>query len=189
MLNFIFKLIFNLSGWKLVGGFPENLKKSIVIVAPHADWTDFPIGLGARAAIGAKMSFLGKEELFKGPFGWLFRLLGGQPVDRFNNHNVVDAVVELFNNNEILHVVLAPEGTRKAVAKLRTGFYYIAKNANVPIMMVAFDYPKKEIRVRQPFYTTDNIDGDLKEIARYFNQVAGVRKEWIKNYLEEGVME
>jgi 1-acyl-sn-glycerol-3-phosphate acyltransferase len=188
MLSLIFKTLFRFRGWKLVGSFPNNIPKTIVIVAPHADWVDFPLGLGARAAIGVKMSFLGKEELFKGPFGWVFRWLGGKPVDRFNNHNVVDAVANLFHDNEKLHIVLAPEGTRKEVAKLRTGFYYMAKNADVPIVMVAFDYPKKEVLIREPFFTSDNINEDLKTIAQFFNQVSGVKKEWIRNYLEESVV-
>jgi 1-acyl-sn-glycerol-3-phosphate acyltransferase len=183
MLNFIFKSVFKLSGWKLVGSFPKNLKKSIVIVAPHADWTDFPIGLGGRAAIGVTMNFLGKEELFNGPFGWLFRWLGGFPVDRFNNNQMVDSVVNLFNSHDTLYIVLAPEGTRKGVSKLRTGFYFMAKKANVPIMMVAFDYPKKEIRVSEPYALTHSIEDDLRQIAHYYNQVSGVKKEWVGNYL------
>ncbi len=185
MLNSIYVSLFKLFGWRLVGQIPSSLKKSIIIVAPHADWVDFPVGLFARASLKTKVSFLGKAELFKGFFGFLFRWLGGKPVDRFSNNGMVDAVVGLFNSNESLHIALAPEGTRKAVSKLRTGFYYIAIEANVPIIMVVFDYPNRRIMVREPFYLSGNIDEDLREIAHYYNQFDGVKKDWIRNYLLE----
>jgi 1-acyl-sn-glycerol-3-phosphate acyltransferase len=82
MLNKIFIMLFKLAGWKVEGHIPVTLKKSIVAVVPHASWVDFPVGLGARAVIGKKIVYLGKEELFKPPFGWLFKALGGMPVDR-----------------------------------------------------------------------------------------------------------
>ncbi|MEY4541619.1 MAG: hypothetical protein RLZZ306_3376 [Bacteroidota bacterium] len=185
MLNSIYISVFNLMGWKLIGEIPSSLKKSIIIVAPHADWVDFPVGLFARASLKTKVSFLGKAELFKGPFGFLFRWLGGKPVDRFSNNGIVDSVVNLFNINEKLHIALAPEGTRKAVSKLRTGFYYIALEAKVPIVMVVFDYTNKKIIVREPFYLSGIMEDDLREIAQYYNQFDGVKKDWIKNYLLE----
>lgn len=185
MLNLIYITIFKLFGWRLLGEIPSTLKKSIIIVAPHADWVDFPVGLFARASLEAKISFLGKAELFKGVFGFLFTWLGGKPVDRFSNNGIVDAVVAMFRNNESLHIALAPEGTRKAVSKLRTGFYYIALEANVPIVMVVFDYPHKRIMVREPFHLSGNMEEDLREIALFYNQFDGVKKDWIKNYLLE----
>jgi 1-acyl-sn-glycerol-3-phosphate acyltransferase len=185
MLNSIYISVFKLFGWRLIGEIPKTLKKSIIIVAPHADWVDFPVGLFARASLKTKVSFLGKAELFKGTFGFLFRWLGGKPVDRFSNNGMVDSVVSLFNSNERLHIALAPEGTRKAVSKLRTGFYYIAIEAKVPIIMVVFDYPNKRIIAREPIDLSGNMEEDLREIALYYNQFDGVKKDWIKNYLLE----
>ena len=184
MLNKIFIMLFKWAGWKVEGHIPVTLKKSIVAVVPHASWVDFPVGLGARAVIGKKIVYLGKAELFKPPFGWLFKALGGMPVDRSKNNNLVDAVVQVFNSNETLHVALAPEGTRKNVEKLKTGFYYVAKGANIPIILVGFDYPRKTVFVREPFYPTNNVEADFKEIATYFSQIQGVQKSWIKNYLD-----
>lgn len=185
MLNSIYTFVFNLMGWRLVGAIPSNLKKSIIIVAPHAKWEDFPIGLFARASLKTKVSFLGKAELFNGPFGFIFRWLGGKPVDRFSNNGMVDSVVNLFHNNDTLHIALAPEGTRKAVSKLRTGFYYIALEAKVPIIMIVFDYPNKRIIAREPFYLSGHLEEDLREIALFYNQFDGVKKDWIQHYLLE----
>ena len=185
MLNSIYVSIFKLIGWRLVGNIPSTLKKSIIIVAPHADWVDFPVGLFARTSLKTKVSFLGKAELFNGPFGFIFKLLGGKPVDRFTNNGMVDSVVNLFNSNECLHIAIAPEGTRKAVSKLRTGFYFIAIEAKVPIIMVVFDYPNKRVIAREPYYPLGNLEEDLREIALYYNQFDGVKKEWIQHYLLE----
>ena len=185
MLTSIYTFAFKLIGWRHFGDIPSSLKKSIIIVAPHARWEDFLIGLFARASLKTKVSFLGKAELFKRPFGFIFRWLGGKPVDRFNNNGMVDSVVNLFNSNDTLHIALAPEGTRKAVSKLRTGFYYIALEAKLPIIMVVFDYPNKRIIAREPFYLAGNIEEDLREIALFYNQFDGVKKDWIRHYLLE----
>jgi len=185
MLNSIYIFCFKLIGWRLVGKIPSNIKKSVVIVAPHAQWEDFPIGLFARASLKTKVNFLGKSELFKRPFGFVFRWLGGKPVDRFSNNGMVDSVVKLFRNNDTLHIALAPEGTRKAVSTLRTGFYYIALAARVPIIMVVFDYPNKRIIVREPYCLSGNLEEDLRDIALYYNQFDGIKKDWIQHYLLE----
>jgi 1-acyl-sn-glycerol-3-phosphate acyltransferase len=187
MINSIYIFFFKLAGWKLVGEIPKTLKKSLIIVAPHAHWFDFPLGLFARASLKTKVNFLGKAELFNGTFGFIFRWIGGTPVDRFSNNGMVESVVEIYNSKEVLHIALSPEGTRKPVSKLRTGFYYITLAAKVPIIMVVFDYPNKQIIVRKPFNISGNIEEDLKEIAIYYNQFEGVKKDWIQNYMQIAV--
>ena len=89
--KFIFKRIL---GWKLVGNFPKYLKKYVVIAAPHTSWQDFPIAILARNYTGEKINFIGKSSLFSGPFGFIFRALGGTPVDRSQSSNMVDAIVK-----------------------------------------------------------------------------------------------
>ena len=187
MLDLIYISVFNFFGWRLVGEITSTLKKSIIIVAPHAEWVDFLLGLFARASLKTRICFLGKAELFNGVFGFIFRWLGGKPVDRFSNNGMVDSVVEMFNASESLHIALAPEGTRKAVSKLRTGFYYIALEAKVPIIMIVFDYSNRRIVTRKPLYLSGNMEEDFREIALYYNQFNGVKKEWIRNYLLETV--
>ena len=189
MSKYLFIIFFKIIGWELKGEFPKGLKKTISIVAPHATWFDFPIGLGARAKIELTnpitLNFLGKAELFKGFFGWLFRGLGGIPVERFSKNEMVQSVVNLFDLHENLHIALAPEGTRKAVSKLRTGFYYMAKKANVPIIMIGLDFNKKAVIINKPYFLTDDMEEDLKVIARFYDTIGGVKKEWIGNILNE----
>ena len=153
----LWQLYLKLEGWKATNEFPNHLKKAVAIIGPHTHWKDFTIGIAFRSVLKIKYGkYLGKAELFRGPFGFLFRWLGGTPVDRFSKQGVVEQVVEKFKNAENLVIALSPEGTRKKVDKLRTGFYYIAKKANVPIVMVGLDYSKKELSVSEPFYTTDD---------------------------------
>jgi 1-acyl-sn-glycerol-3-phosphate acyltransferase len=118
-------------------------KKYVIAVAPHTSWWDFPVGVLARSALHIEHArYLGKSQLFKPPFGWIFRKLGGTPVDRSSSHDMVEQVVKIFNAHDEFVLALAPEGTRQKVQKLRTGFYYIAKGAGVPIVPVGFDFEK-----------------------------------------------
>src|SRR5690606_37892601 len=111
---------------------------------------------------GIKINFIGKDSLFKGPFGFIFRSLGGTPVDRSKSNNLVDAIVNVFNEKEEFRLALSPEGTRKKIAQWKTGFYYIAKGANVPIVMATLDFSKKQVKISEPFYTTDDKEKDFK---------------------------
>ena len=118
---------------------PTDVKKYIIAVAPHTSNWDFPVGLAARSVLRIQSAqFLGKSQLFVPPFGWIFRMLGGHPVDRSSSHDMVEQVVKIFAKHENFILAMAPEGTRKKVTKLRTGFYFIAKGAQVPIVPVGF---------------------------------------------------
>jgi 1-acyl-sn-glycerol-3-phosphate acyltransferase len=136
------------------------------------------LGLAARVKLKIyKAKFLGKKELFDSPFGWYFRWLGGVPVDRFSKHGMVEQVAAMFDNHNEFMIALSPEGTRKKVAKLRTGFYHIAKLANVPIQMVGFDFSKKEIVLAEPFYISNDEVADFKHIIDFFATVQGYKSE------------
>ncbi len=164
-------------GWKLVGEFPKELKKYIVIGAPHTSWKDFPIAILARNSWGVKINFIGKKSLFKPPFGFIFRWLGGAPVDRSKSNNKVDAIVDVFNKHDEFRLALSPEGTRKKVDKWKTGFYYIAKGANVPIIMFAFDFEHKQIILAEPFYPTDNMESDFEYFYSFYKDIKGANPE------------
>ena len=164
--KFIFKTIL---GWKLVGDFPKDLKKYVVIAAPHTSWQDFPIGILARNTSGIKINFIGKDSLFKGPFGFFFRSLGGTPVDRSKSNNLVDAIVNVFNEKEVFRLALSPEGTRKKTTKWKTGFYYIAKGAKVPIVMATLDFKNKQVKFSEPYYTTDDKEKDFEYFKSFFS--------------------
>lgn len=177
MLRPIYLLIFKLLGWKTTGRMPD-IPKFIVAVAPHTSNWDFPVGLAARSILRIRNAqFLGKSQLFKPPFGWFFRWLGGHPVDRSTSHDMVDQVVKIFEAHDKFILALAPEGTRKKVEKLRTGFYYIAKGAKVPIVPVGFDFAKKEVIIREPLFTTDNMEKDMETLLQFYRSVKGRNPE------------
>lgn len=172
--KFIFTTIL---GWKITHNFPEDLKKYVVIAAPHTSWRDFPIAILARNVSGQKINFIGKDSLFKPPFGFIFKALGGAPVDRSKSNNLVDAIIAIFNAREEFRLGLSPEGTRKKVDKWKTGFYYIAKGANVPIIMATLDFGKKQVKVSDPYYLTDDMEKDFNHFHEFYKGVKGKHPE------------
>lgn len=184
-MNPIFRFFFYLFGWKLEGEVPADLKKAVFAVAPHTTWKDFFVGLGARAALKRNIGFLGKEELFKGPLGFIFKWLGGTPVKRFEKSKMVESYVQAINGSEDKLFALAPEGTRKQVEKLRTGFYYMAYGAKIPIIRVGFDFTNKKVILAEPFMPSGNFEEDMKKyFIPFFKKIPNINRNWIKNYEE-----
>ncbi|NHF59775.1 acyltransferase [Flavobacteriaceae bacterium TP-CH-4] len=179
MLQALAKFIyFKLLGWKMEGVFPAYLKKCVIIVVPHTSWVDFFLGLLVRKVWNEEINYVGKKSLFKPPFGWFFRWTGGAPVDRSTNSDTVSATAEIFKKRETFRLTLAPEGTRKKVSHWKSGFYYIAKMAEVPIVMVAFDFGKKQVKVSEPQYPTDDKQADFRTYEAFFKGVVGFVREY-----------
>lgn len=177
-MRFLWKTYLSWSGWKVKGPSPYQLKKCIVIVAPHTSSWDFIIGVAVRGALDLNhIKFLGKKELFRPPFGFFFRWLGGYPVDRSHGQNQVDQVVELFKKNPEFAIALSPEGTRSRVDRLKTGFYHIAISADVPIVMAALDYKNRQVIWSEPMRTTDDQSADFNTILNFFRPIEGKRPE------------
>jgi len=170
-------IFFKILNWKLIGTIDPAIKKCVVIVAPHTSWYDFFLGLMVRRLLDVQINFIAKRELFKPPFGWYFRWVGGSALDRTPNQNKVEAITRIFEENEIFRLALSPEGTRKKTERWKTGFYYIARAAQIPIIKVAFDYGSKEVRVSSPFYTTSNTEEDLKNILSFYDGVTGKKPD------------
>ena len=169
-------IYFKLLGWKLVGNTTmskDTVKKAVVIALPHTSWHDFYIGLLLRKVIGIRSNFVGKKELFVWPFGYYFKAIGGRPLDRTSGQNKVEAIAKLFDDNDEFRLTLAPEGTRKKVDEWRTGFYYIAKAAKVPIIMFTLDFKNKQNKISEPFYTTDDIEADFRFMKQFYKGVVG----------------
>jgi 1-acyl-sn-glycerol-3-phosphate acyltransferase len=166
------KWILQQLGWRIIHPDPMP-RQYIVAVVPHTSNWDFPLGLLVRSAMGEDIKFIGKSSLFRWPFGGLFRWLGGYPVDRSRRTNFTEAVAEIFQREPDFRIAIAPEGTRSKVDKLKTGFYYIAKEAGVPLILCAFDYGKKEVRFGEPFYPTDDAEADFAFIHDYWKGVRG----------------
>ena len=178
MLSWLSKLILNLWGWKVTGHYPQELAKVIIAVAPHTSNWDFPVGVLVNSAGKYRANYVGKHTIFRWPFGYLFRWLGGIPVDRSQRQNFVSATAEAFQREPRLHLVLAPEGTRKKVDKFRTGFYHIARQAGVPVCLCTFNWAKKEVHFDpQLFYPTDNEEADIAYIWNYFKDIPGANPE------------
>jgi 1-acyl-sn-glycerol-3-phosphate acyltransferase len=166
---FFFKLL----GWKIKGNFSHEVKKTVVAVAPHTSWHDFYIGALARKILGFPIGYVAKKELFDSAFGWYFKWMGGEPIDRSSNMNKVEQIANLFRSKEEFRLAIAPEGTRKKVDKWKTGFYYIAHTAQVPITMCSFDYATKTVGISEPFYTTGDYEKDIVEIKAFYKGVVG----------------
>lgn len=173
----ICQFILKLMGWKasLKVEMPE---KCIFCVAPHTSNLDFLIGKVAFCAVGGhRPSFFIKKDWFKFPFNLFFEPMGGIPVDRGKKTSLVEQVVEEFNTRDHFQVAITPEGTRKANPKWKMGFYFIAKNANVPILLTYIDYKKKMMGIEKIFIPTDNEEEDIRQIKLYFKDFVGRNPE------------
>ena len=146
----------------------------VIIVAPHTSNWDFILGVIIRGAMGFRANFLGKKSLFRKPFGFIFMWLGGIPVDRSSKRNLVDQVVAEAQKRSSFILAITPEGTRSKVEKWRTGFYYIALNANIPIVICQLDYEYREARFLAPLYPTGNLEVDMKFIKDQFMHIKGL---------------
>lgn len=174
MQRFFWVGLFKLLGWDTAVHFPKGVKKCVIIAGPHTHWMDFPVGLAYRSILRIEQArFLGKKELFDGPFGFFFRWVGGIPVDRFSKHNVVDQVVDVLASKEEIMIALSPEGTRKKVDRLRTGFYHIAKKAGIPIVMIGLDFENKRVIVSEPYFPSKNEKNDFDRILEFFKPIKG----------------
>jgi 1-acyl-sn-glycerol-3-phosphate acyltransferase len=184
-MNPIFRFFFILFGWKVEGKVPSDVKKAIFAVCPHWYNSDFLIGLGTRAVMDREVGYLGKAELFKPPFGFIFKALGGIPVIRHKNLNLVESMVDAVKKSDDKLICLAPEGTRSNVSKLKSGFYYIALGAEIPIIMVGFDWENKQAVIAEPFQSSGDFEADMqKYFVPFFEKIGGKQKDWIQNYKE-----
>jgi len=178
ILRAFYALLFRITGWTVIGQSLHHVPKFVMIVAPHTSTWDFFVGIAARSIAEIEyVRFIGKKELFMFPQGILMRAWGGYPVDRSKNNNLVESMVEIFNGKERFAIALAPEGTRNKVKRFRSGFYHIAKKVGIPIVMVGFDFKKKEVVVREPFEPTDDFDADMQLIWNHFKGVTGKNAE------------
>jgi 1-acyl-sn-glycerol-3-phosphate acyltransferase len=167
---FIGRLVLRILGWQVEGDLP-NYKKAILIVAPHTSNWDFVIGMAAKMALGVKANWLGKGAIFVGPAALMFKSWGGIPVARDDAHNLVSNVVSEFQKREKMWLGLSPEGTRTHVEEWKSGFWHIAKAAELPIQTVVFDYSRRMLVIGEVFMPTDDKATDVAAIRAYFAEV------------------
>lgn len=154
-------------GWRISGEMP-NLNKFIIIGAPHTSNWDFVLVIATATALGVRISWMGKHSLFRGPFGPLFRWMGGIPIDRRATHGVVGENVQAFQKMENLILCITPEGTRQRVREWKSGFYQIAMQAGVPVQLAAFDYGQKVVDLGPVMEPTGDYESDLARIKAHY---------------------
>ena len=177
MLRIISLLIFKINGWKVVDSI-NYPKKCIVIAAPHTSNWDFLIGRCYCYIKSINPKYLIKSEIFYPFIGYLLKLNGAIPVYRKEKNNVVQQIVDLFNNSEELILGIAPEGTRSKVNKWKTGFYHIALKANVPILLCKLDYKNKQVGIFNKINPSSDYEKDMKFIEDAFRNVEGKIPEY-----------
>jgi 1-acyl-sn-glycerol-3-phosphate acyltransferase len=157
-------------GWTINGELPIQ-PKLIVAVAPHTSNWDFFIGIAVMFSLQLKVSFLGKASIFRWPVKSILTAIGGIAVDRNNSHGVVGQIVQEVARNDKFILGLAPEGTRSKTTEWKTGFLHIAKQANIPIVPVSFDFAKKEIFLHPAVYISRDIKQELIDFKQVFANV------------------
>ena len=172
LLRWMSIMVLKMRGWRIEGRFPE-ISKYVLIAAPHTSNWDFPITLAIAFALKGKIYWMGKDSLFRRPFYHLFRWLGGIPVDRSKSNNMVDQMILQFAVNDQLVLTIPPAGTRRHVMKWKTGFYYIATGANVPVVLAFMDYRNKVGGIGGIFYPTGDIDTDMRKIRAFYSGIHG----------------
>lgn len=153
--------------WRLVGTIPD-VPKLVAIAAPHTCTLDVLIGLAVLLALGARVRFLAKHTIFRGPVGRVLRWLGGIPVDRTAPGGLVGQVVGRMRESDRFYLALAPEGTRRKVDRWKTGFYRIALAAGVPILPVALDYRRRVAEIGLPLVPSGDYEADLARLRTHF---------------------
>ncbi|HSN21178.1 MAG TPA: lysophospholipid acyltransferase family protein [Usitatibacter sp.] len=168
------RAVLRLLGWRIEGDIPD-IPKMVIAVAPHTSNWDFVVGVAAMFALDLRLSFLGKHTLFRGPFGALFRWMGGIPVDRSSPQGVVAECVRAFAACERRVLAIAPQGTRKGSGRFRSGFLHIARGAGVPVVLAALDYGSRRVRIGPVMHPSADVEADLARVEAHFAPVRGKR--------------
>ena len=170
--RWIGRSVLRLGGWRVVGEFPD-LPRVVLIGAPHSSNWDGIWGFAAKLAVGLDIRILGKHQLFWGPLGPLMRALGIIAINRGAASGVVGQMAQQFRGADRFWLGIAPEGTRKPVARWKTGFWKIAHAAQVPVLPVYFHYPDRVIGIGPPFATSHDMEADLVRLREWYRPWQG----------------
>lgn len=154
-------------------GTPPSEPKYVLIAAPHTSNWDFPLMIAMAFMMRFEIFWMGKDTLFKGPAGPIMRWFGGLPIDRKKDNNVVQQSIDAFHERERLIIVVPPEGTRSRVSEWKSGFYHIARGANVPIGLSFLDFSRKIGGFGPTFHPTGNVEEDIAEIKSFYKNIKG----------------
>ena len=168
--------VLRLLGWRPKGEVPPE-PKMVVIAVPHTSNRDFIPGILAAWALGLKVSWIGKHTLFRWPYGWFMRWIGGIPVERHVRARVVEQMVGAFDEAESLYLMVAPEGTRRPLPYWKSGFYHIAVGAGVPIALGFINGAEKRLGLGPLLVPTGDIGSDMDQIRAFYADIPGIRPE------------
>jgi 1-acyl-sn-glycerol-3-phosphate acyltransferase len=173
ILHLLARLYFWLAGWQVIGYVPD-LPRLVVVGGPHTSNMDGFHLILASWHLRVRLEWMVKIELTRGPLGWLVLALGGMPIDRSGGSNTVDQVAAQIRGRERVVLVIAPEGTRKKLDHWKTGFYWIAHKAEVPLLLAVMDYSRKAIDVSSPLvYPSGDIESDMETIWSVYARAGG----------------
>ncbi len=161
-----------LTGWRIEGQ-PPPVDKCVMIAAPHTSNWDFIYTLYIAFAVKMEVSVMAKKELFRFPFGPLFRWLNVIPIDRSKSGNTVARMAEEFQKKEKMILIVPPSGTRKKVMYWKSGFYHIARQADVPISLGFLDYGRKTGGFGPLLMPGGNMDADMISIRGFYKNIRG----------------
>ncbi|MFM7395680.1 MAG: 1-acyl-sn-glycerol-3-phosphate acyltransferase [Gammaproteobacteria bacterium] len=159
--------VLRLLGWRIEGNLP-NLRKFVLIVAPHTSNWDFIVGFMVYLALQLECVWLAKHTAFRGPLGPIGRYFGGVGIDRARAGNIVQAYIDEFAKRDRMVLTLTPEGTRSRVSEWKKGFHHVARSARVPIVSVALDFSRRRAIFGPPINVTDDYVADLARIKPFF---------------------
>ena len=187
IIRWFARQIFRLLGWKIVGDFPPNLHKAVLVMAPHTSNWDFFYGMTTVLIKQAPAKFAIKKEAMFFPLGFILKKLGAIPIDRKRQNNnkgsmtQVSKLTQLLQEREKLILIIAPEGTRGYAPRWKTGFYHIATRAQVPVVLGYLDYAKKHAGIGPVFYPTGDMEEDIQQIQAFY-------KDKTAKYPRQGVL-
>ncbi len=154
-------------GWRPIGR-PPDVPKYVIIAAPHTSNWDFPYMYAYAKVTMTPIEWLGKHTLFEGPLGPLTYKFGGVPVDRASKHNMVDQIIGHFAERDRLALVVPPEGTRGRTEHWKSGFYHIARGADVPVALGIVDFGRREVGFGPSFHLTGNVKADMDRMREFY---------------------
>ncbi len=181
-LRLISIVFLRLNGWQVTGVLPPGAAKSVLIAAPHTSNWDLPYTLMVAFTLRLNIYWMGKASIFRFPFGPLMRWLGGIAVDRTKSNNLVAASAQaIVDADGPVQLVVPPEGTRGRTRQWKTGFYFIAQQAQVPIVLAYMDYQRKRSGLGPVFTPTGDVEKDMAEIKQFYAGIKGRRADLFEN--------
>mgnify|MGYP001265536789 FL=1 len=177
LLQKIGQFFLTITGWKFKGDIPRS-DRIILVAGPHTSNWDFLLALAFIFGLNLNVFWIGKHTLFKNGFSKIMRKLGGIPVDRASPELLMNEVSHIVKKQQGVIIAISPEGTRKKVERLKSGFLRIAKTTNSQILLAGIDFESKLIHLGKLFQPSGNTESDLLNVHNYFRQFKGKRPEF-----------